>query len=91
MSTRTNAPYLISVEGTRFPEGAIGIDTKDVTVVGQSAFIRIAKGGYEQSGWVPLTHREVTHEQARHAVPDPTLPGLRQDGEVPHPRRRSAS
>jgi len=56
MSTRTNAPYLISVEGTRFPEGAIGIDTKDVTVVGQNAFIRIAKGGYEQSGWVPLTH-----------------------------------
>ncbi len=49
-------PYLISVEGTRFPEGAIGLDTKSVTVVGSQAFIRISQGGYDQSGWVPVTH-----------------------------------
>lgn len=49
-------PYLISVEGTRFPEGAIGIDTKDVKVIGDHAFIRIQQGGYDQSGFVPVTH-----------------------------------
>ena len=49
-------PYLINVEGTPFPEGAIGLETKDCKVIGDHAFIRIEQGGYDQSGFVPVTH-----------------------------------
>ena len=50
------APYLINVAGTKFPEGAIGLDTHDVKVVKDRAFVTIKSGGYEQSGWVPLAY-----------------------------------
>ena len=56
MKEQSTNPYLISVEGTRFPEGAIGLDTRNVQVLGEWAFIHIAQGGYDQCGWVPVTH-----------------------------------